>query len=129
MFSQELRYKTEQIVTVGVLLKRKRYGYPNVPFADVDIRKFRWGYVEKADGSFSNILSRSWEPIPHCAGVYHLSLSQADTNQRGALTFYLHDDRILGKPIFMQFAVISKNMFDMKYKNTALKVQSGPQSA
>ena len=123
MSIQQLRHGTEQTVRVGVLLEPNQID----PVWDAELNWFWWRYLVKADGTVIDIVNHTWSMISSCAGVYFLTFTAADTNKLGALTLYIHDAVSLGKPILMYFEVIDKNVYDAKYGNALLKVETEPQ--
>lgn len=128
MFSYELRHETEQTVRVGVLLtKQSKLTDSLNPVYGAQLNWYYWRYVVKADGVVVDIVNHVWSDIPSCAGLYYLTFTMSDTNELGPLVLYIYDAESLGKPILMHFEVIDKNVYDSKYKNKLLKVESEPQ--
>ncbi len=125
MFS-ELRQGTQQIIPVGVVLKKQtRLTDPLTPVTGALLNWYFWKYIIKSDGSTVNIGSRIWMGITNCAGCYHLTLTNTDTDCLGNLTLYIYDTT-LNNPIFMNFLIIKQNVFDSKYGDKFLKVESDP---
>lgn len=128
MFSYELRHETEQIVRVGVLLtKQSKLTDPLDPIYGAKLSWYYWKYIIKSDNTVVDIVSRAWSDIPSCEGLYYLTLTSMDTNKLGSLVLYIYDASSLGKPIFMNFEVIKKNVYDAKYGDALLKVETEPQ--
>lgn len=128
MFFHELRHETRQVVRVGVLLaKQKRFADPLSPIYGAQLSWYYWRYIVKANGAVVDIVNRNWNDIPSCAGLYYLTFTVWDTNKLGPLVLYIHDAISLGKPILMHFEVINKNVYDSKYGNELLKVETEPQ--
>jgi len=112
----ELRHNTEQIIKVGVLLtKQLKMTDPLDPIYGAQLSWYYWRYLIKSDGTTVDILNHTWSDIPNCAGCYFLTVTETDTNQLGSLIVYIYDAASLGKPIFMEFEVISQNVWDSKY--------------
>lgn len=128
MFSHELRHETEQTVRVGVLLtKQTKLTDPLDPVYGAQLSWYFWRYVVKADGVIVDIVNRAWSDIPSCAGLYYLTFTVPDTDKLGPLVLYIYDAESLGKPILMYFEVIKKNVYDAKYGDALLKVETEPQ--
>ena len=124
----ELRQNTEQIVRVGVLVaKQDKLTSPLNPVSGALLNWYFWKYIVKADGSVQNILTRMWTDIPNCAGCYFLTVTTADTSILGPLILYIYDTGSLGMPIFMEFEVVSQNIWDVKYSNSQLAIESQAQ--
>lgn len=124
----ELRHNTEQKIRVGVLLtKQTKLTDPLNPIFGATLDWFWWRYIVKADETVQNIVMRNWADIPDCAGCYFLTLTVDDTSVLGPLTLYLYDSSSLGRPIFMQFRVVSQMFWDAKYNNDVLSIESQPQ--
>jgi len=120
----ELRHNTQQILRVGVLLtKQLKVTDPLNPIYGALLSWYFWRYLVKADGTVQDILTRTWTDIPNCAGCYFLTVTVADTSILGPLILYIYDAGSLGKPIFMEFEVISQNMWDSKYSNGQLAIE------
>jgi len=118
----ELRYNTQQILRVGVLLaKTTKFEKPIAPICNALLSWYYWRYLIKADGTVVDIVNRSWLDIPQCAGCYFLTVTAIDTNKLGPLILYIYDV-YLAKPIYLEFAVISQNVYDSKYGNQFLLV-------
>lgn len=117
-----LRHATEQIITVGVLFGPNRCECPTELIMGAKLR----GYIIKPDGVVVSVLNHTWRGVPNCDGVYYLTLTEQDTNIKGVLSLYIHDGVSLGKPIFMQFEVIDKYVYDSKFTNNLLKVLPEP---
>lgn len=122
----ELRHNTEQIVRVGVLLSSSK-DYPIAPILGAELDWFWWRYLVKADGTVVDILNHVWSDIPNCDGLYFLTLTAPDTDKLGQLILYIHDESTLGKPIFMEFEVVSQCFWDAKYNNDCLVIESQAQ--
>lgn len=120
----DLQYETEQIVRVGLLLEPQKYGYPIIPIYNATLDWFWWRYLIKADGTVTDILTRTWTDVPSCSGIYFLTLMAYDTDQLGPLEIYIHDSVSLGKPIFMRFNVISPNAWEFKFGNQLAVIDS-----
>lgn len=121
---QELRYNTEQIVRVGVLLtKQTKLTDPLNPIYGAQLSWYYWRYLIKADGTVIDIISYSWSDILNCAGCYFLTLPAVSCNRLGSLILYIYDAGSLGKPIFMEFNVITQNAWDSKYGDKFLRVE------
>ena len=124
----ELRHNTQQILRVGVLLtKQIKLTDPLNPISGALLSWYFWRYIVKANGVVQDILTRTWTNIPNCAGCYFLTVTVADTSVLGPLILYIYDAGSLGKPIFMEFEVISQNMWDSKYSNGQLAIESQAQ--
>lgn len=124
----ELRHNTEQIIRVGVLLtKQSKLTDPLNPIYGALLEWYYWRYIVKADGTVQDILTRTWTDIPNCAGCYFLTLTAADTEMLGPLTLYIYDAGSLGKPIFMEFEIVSKCFWDAKYNDDCLVIESQAQ--
>ena len=114
MFYQELRHETEQTIRVGVILEVGKI--PNVPILGAHLDWFYWRYLIKPDGTVVDIaLNHAWADVPSCDGVYFLVLNCSDMDQKGVLTLYINDSSFLFHPIYLQFLVIDKNIYDSKY--------------
>lgn len=123
----ELRQSTQQVVRVGVLLtKQLKLTDPLNPIYGAVLSWYYWKYLIKSDGTVINIGTRSWSDIPNCAGCYFLTLTITDTDKLGPLVLYIYDAVSLGKPIYMEFSVIDKNVYDSKYGNSLMKVLPEP---
>lgn len=121
---QELRQNTQQILRVGVLLtKQIKVTDPLNPIYGALLSWYYWRYIVKANGTVQDIIIRTWTDIPNCAGCYFLTVTVADTSILGPLILYIYDAGSLGKPIFMEFEVISQNMWDSKYGTKFLTVE------
>lgn len=126
MFVQELRYETEQTIVVGSLFeKRRRFSDSLTPIVGGQLSWYYWKYLIKSNGVVININNHSWSDIPDCNGCYFLTLTEQDTNKKGNLSLYIHDADF-EMPIFLNFLVIDENVFDAKYGNTLLKVETDP---
>ena len=124
----ELRNNTEQVVRVGVLVtKQTKLTDPLDPVYGALLEWYYWRYIVRADGSTWDILTRTWTDIPNCAGCYFLTLTIADTSCLGPLVLYIYDSGSLGKPIFMEFEVVSQYFWDAKYNNDCLIIESQAQ--
>jgi len=124
----ELRHNTEQVVRVGVLVtKQTKLTDPLDPVYGALLEWYYWRYIVRADGSTWDILTRTWTDIPNCAGCYFLTLTIADTSCLGPLVLYIYDSGSLGKPIFMEFEVVSQYFWDAKYNNDCLIIESQAQ--
>lgn len=124
----ELRHNTEQIIRVGVLLtKQSKLTDPLDPIYGAQLSWYWWRYIVKADGTVQDILTRTWTDIPNCAGCYFLTLTIADTSILGPLVLYIYDAGSLGKPVFMEFEVVSQCFWDAKYNDDCLVIESQAQ--
>jgi len=124
----ELRHNTEQKVRVGVLLtKQTKLTDPLNPVSGALLSWYYWKYIIKSDETVINLLSNNWIDIPNCAGCYYLTLTATNTNQLGPLIVYIFDASSLGKPIYMEFEVVSRNFWDAKYNNNLLSIESQAQ--
>jgi len=120
----ELRHNTQQNIRVGVLLtKQIKLTDPLDPVSGAQLSWYFWRYLIKPDGAVQDILTRTWNDILNCAGCYFLTVTVADTNLLGPLILYIYDAGSLGKPIFMEFEVVSQNVWDSKYNSTLLKTE------
>lgn len=120
----ELRHNTQQILRVGVLLtKQLKLTDPLDPVYGAQLSWYYWRYIVKANGIVQDIVARTWIDIPNCAGCYFLTVTIADTSVLGPLILYIYDAGSLGKPIFMEFEVVSQNVWDSKYSNDQLVVE------
>lgn len=119
---QELRYNTEQIVRVGVLLAKTKDN-PIIPVTGATLNWFWWRYLIKSDGTVIDIINFYWNDIPNCDGCYFLTFPMNVCDKLGSLILYIHDSFSLGKPIFMEFNVITQNEWDSKYGNSLLSVE------
>jgi hypothetical protein len=127
MFTYQLRYNTKQVVRVGVFLaKQRKLTDPLTPIVGAQLSQFYWRYVVKANGGVVDVVNRLWKDIPSCSGLYYLTLTAWNTNQLGPLVLYIHDQDLLNEPILMHFEVIDKNVYDSKYGNELLKVETEP---
>lgn len=124
---KELRHDSEQDVHVGVFLEKNKKGCQRIPYSGLQLDWCYWRYLIKADGAVVDIVNRTWSGIPNCAGLYFLTLLASDVDQKGPLTIYIHDDGFLGKPVMMSFMIVDKNVYDSKYGNSLLKVETEPQ--
>jgi len=118
----ELRHSTLQNVLIGLFLGRQKNFYPNKPYSGLQLSWCWWKYLIKADGVVVNLGSHPWVEQPNCTGMYVLTLSSNDTNQKGVLTIYIHDESFLGIPVVQQFMVINQNVYDSKYGNKLLEI-------
>jgi hypothetical protein len=124
----ELRHNTQQTIRVGVLLaKTHKFEDPMNPVYGALLEWYYWRYLIKPDGTVVDILNHTWSDIPNCAGCYFLTLTIQDTSLLGSLGLYLYDAASLGRPIFMNFNVIDKNVWDAKYGGSLLQVESHAQ--
>jgi hypothetical protein len=120
----ELRHNTEQVIRVGVLVtKQSKMTDPLNPVYGALLSWYYWRYIVKADGSVQDILTRTWVDITNCAGCYFLTLTISDTSILGPLILYIYDAGSLGKPIFMEFEVVSQVFWDAKYNNDCLSIE------
>lgn len=105
----KLKYNTEQIVRVGVLLAKPiKFEDPMNPVYGAQLSWYYWRYIVKADGTVVDVVNRIWSDISNCAGCYFLTLTAEDTNKLGPLIVYIYDATSLGKPIFMEFEVTNE---------------------
>lgn len=119
----ELRYNTQQIVRVGVLLaKPAKFENPSIPVSGALLSWYYWKYLIKSDGTVISILNHTWTDILNCAGCYFLTLTATDTNKLGPLVLYIYDVA-LGMPIYYIFNVVNQNEYDAKYSIKLLKVE------
>lgn len=124
----KLRHETEQIVRVGVLLTKQTKLTDSLdPIYGAELSWYWWRYIVKADGTVVDIVNHSWNDIPQCAGLYYLTFTVLDTNKLGTLVLYIYDAESLGRPVLMYFEVIDKNVYDSKYGNKLLKVETESQ--
>ena len=113
---------------MGVLLtKQNKLTDPLNPIYGALLSWYFWRYIIKSYGTVVSILNNTWTDIPNCAGCYFLTLTTANTNSLGPLVLYIYDAGSLGRPIFMEFEVISQNMWDSKYSNGQLAIESQAQ--
>jgi hypothetical protein len=126
MFTQELRFNTQQVVRVGILVaKNGSTGYPRIPVTGALLNWYWWRYLVKANEAVVDIVNNTWRDVPQCGGLYFLTLKATDVNVLGPLTLYIYDTASLGKPILQQFMVIGQNLYDSKYgNNTRLKTET-----
>lgn len=117
---QDLRHNTQQTVCVGVLIA---HNSDVIPIEYASLSWYWWHYIIKADKSVVNIAGRTWSMVPSCDGVYFLTLTATDTDKLGPLKLYINDEFGLGKPIYLDFNVISKNLYDAKYSQNLLAVE------
>jgi len=124
----ELRQNTEQIIRVGVLLtKQPKLSDPLDPIYGALLEWYYWRYIIKANGFVQDILTRTWIDIPNCTGCYFLTLTAGDTSELGSMVLYIYDAGSLGRPIFMEFEVVSQYFWDAKYNNDCLVIESQAQ--
>lgn len=124
----ELRHNTQQVLRVGVLLTKQIKLTDSLdPIYGSLLEWYYWRYIVKADGTTQDILTRTWTDIPNCAGCYFLTLTATDTNCLGPLVLYIYDAGSLGKPIFMEFEVISQNTWACKYGDGLSCIESQAQ--
>lgn len=121
---QELRYNTEQVVRVGVLIaKRSGLADPWSPVLDAQLSWYYWKYLIKSDETIVNIGGFGWRNIPSCAGCYFLTIPATVCDKLGSLTLYIFDSTSLEYAIFMKFNVVTQNEWDSKYGSKLLSVE------
>lgn len=129
----ELRYNTEQVIRVGVFLaKQTEFADPVNPISGFLLEWCYWRHIVKAEYDDTgqivwDIVTRTWEDIPNCAGCYFLTLTAADTDCLGPLVLYIYNANLMKKPIFMEFEVVSQYFWDAKYSNNRLEIESQAQ--
>ena len=106
-----------------LLTKQNKLTDPLDPIYGASLSWYYWRYIVKGDGSVQDILLRTWVDIPDCAGCYFLTLTAEDTSKLGPLILYIYDAGSLGRPIFMEFEVVSRNVWDAKYNTKLLSVE------
>lgn len=127
---QELRHNTGQVVRVGVIFhRRNKVNDPLIPAAGIQLDQFICRYLIKAGGQVVDIVDRPWSDIPQCMGCYNLNLSSINCNKLGSLVLYLFNGVPTEFPIWMEFNVINQNVYDAKYGNALLKVETEPQGS
>lgn len=120
----ELRHNTQQVIRIGVLLtKQTKVTDPLDPIFGALLEWYYWCYIIKADGTVQDISARTWNDVPGCVGCYFLTITAIDTDALGPLIVYIYDASSLGRPIFMEFEVISQNIWDSKYSTGLLAIE------
>lgn len=107
-----------------MLLEQQARGYPVTPVTGATLDWYWWRYLIKADGTVVDLLGHTWNDVPSCDGVYFLTLTAADLDQRGLLEVYIHDAVSLGRPILQRFWVVDKNAWDARYAEKLAAVDS-----
>lgn len=118
----ELRYETQQSILVGLFLEKLKYEYPRKPYSGLQLSWCWWRHLIKANGQIVDIVNRNWVGAGSCTGFYWLTLLVEDTNQKGRLTVYIHDENFIGIPVVQHFMIIDRNVYDSKYGSKLLEI-------